>query len=201
MHYVFAGTLDTTTKVMAIVGGTGTLIVAAVSLVFALKRWGRDKTKDLVFEVEDYAALKARVDALEAWRESEPTAHDAIRADSATGLSTLEKRLVEIRSRVNSVDQQCERHKTLLQERSIEEVKDSIRRINQRCDDIKNTIDDLKERITAARERADDRFVQTTQHDRDLATQAQALDTLQQQVNNLVKLVGDLLKRPPRGTD
>ena len=76
--------------------------------------------------------------------------------------------------------------------KSIEEVRKSIRRINTRCDD-------LKDRIDAARERADDRFVQGTQHERDLAKQAQALDTIQQQVNNLVKLVGDLLKS--RGTD
>jgi chromosome segregation ATPase len=202
MQYIFgAGTLDIVTKVMAIVGGVCTLAIASGGLILAIKRWGRDRTRDLVDEAEDYAALKARVDALEAWRDSEPEEHDAIRADSASGISALKARVDAIRGKVDTVDAQCERHKALMQERSIEDVKSSVRRINKRCDDIKRDIDALKEKITAARERADDRFVQATQHDKDLATQAQALDALQQQVNNLVKLVGDLLKRPPRGTD
>ena len=181
------GTLAILKDAMVIVGSICTLLIAGGGLILAVKRWRRDQTKEEVTAAEELTRLTARVETLESQQAMESEAHDAIRADSSTGIEALQTQLQEIRQKTGTLDAQCERHKALLRERDHEEVRKSVRRINGRCDD-------LKDRIDAARERADDRFVQATQHEKDLAQQVQALDTIQHQVNNLVKLVSDLLK-------
>ncbi len=168
------GTWAILKDVMVVVGGICTLLITIIGLVLAWKRFGRERVQEEVTAAEELADLKGRVAALE----------------TDGHVEALRTRLDAVKTEVATLEQRCERHKALLHERSVAELQQSVRRINGRCDD-------LKDRLDAARERTEDRFVPTAQHDKEVASLVQAYESLQQSVNNLSQLVRDLLRNRP----
>jgi len=190
---VCAGVLATMKDVLAVVGSICMLLVALGGLWIAWRRFTREKAKEEVSAAEALVRLTARVGVLETWRTDTTTEHDALRAASDQGLAALQAEISAVQEQTHNIERHCERHKITLQADALDEIKQSIRRINTRCDGLKDKIDE-------ARERADDRFVMASQHDKDLVAQAQTLDVLQQHVNNLAALVTKALNgRSRRG--